>query len=82
MTAVLEFPTPEPMPPRRQADIHVRTPMVYVEAVWQYKHLTRPLQGPGLSDEELTLLGTDGWELVSVVADGQTAHFYFKRQSG
>jgi hypothetical protein len=69
MPAVLELPT-----------VHVRPPMVYVEPAWEYKHVTQPLS-PGMDDSELALLGNLGWELVSVLNDGQTAHYYFKRQA-
>jgi hypothetical protein len=33
-----------------------------------------------LDEDSLNLLGQDGWELVGVVAQPETVHFYFKRE--
>jgi hypothetical protein len=54
--------------------------MVYVRdrTVWQYKVLTRDIPlSP--SEEELNMLGKDGWELIAVLTRGGVTHFYFKR---
>jgi hypothetical protein len=54
--------------------------MVHVTPTWVYKRIQRPLvELAGIADSELDALGADGWELTSVVAEGGTAHFFFKR---
>ncbi len=75
---------PQPQPPNAPAlpPVHVNPPMVYVEPAFEYRHLARRIgadQMPG--DDELDSLGADGWELVGVINDGRSAHFYFKRQT-
>lgn len=75
---------PRPQPPGFDPDLaNVRpiAPMVYVEPAFEYRQLTRQLQaGESLpTAAELDALGRDGWELVSVIQAGQSAHFYFKR---
>jgi hypothetical protein len=53
--------------------------MVFVPATWEYKQVVRrPPQGL-LQEAELNALGAEGWELVSVVGEGGSVHFYFKR---
>jgi hypothetical protein len=52
-----------------------------VAPTWEYRHLVRDLSTEGLpSDAELDALGAEGWELVTVLTDGRSAHFYWKRQ--
>jgi hypothetical protein len=73
MIPVLDLSDPVP-------NVHVQPPMVYVEPVWEYKHLARRLtQENPPSDAELNRLGAEGWELVGIVSDSQAVHFYFKR---
>ena len=78
-------PYPSPFPPRPGVDptvpqVHVTPPMVYIEATYEYKELTRELatEAPP-SEAELNELGKAGWELVSVLNDGRSARWYFKR---
>jgi hypothetical protein len=89
-TASLRAHQPSPLPPPRPrhpgfdpelADVHVVPPMVYVEPVFEYKELTRDLAAGAAppTEAELNELGRAGWELVSVLHDGRTARFYFKR---
>jgi hypothetical protein len=47
---------------------------------WEYKHVTRGSRA-ALDDEELNLLGREGWEMVGVVTVGRSTHFYFKREA-
>jgi hypothetical protein len=54
--------------------------MVFVEAAWEYKHLTRDAAAPALAEAELNELGAGGWELVAVLSDASGRHYYFKRQ--
>lgn len=78
-----EFP-PRPAPPNpapQTPEVHVHTPLVYVEPAWEYRHVTRGLGGAELSDAELTALGAEGWELVGIYGDQRNVHFYFKRQT-
>lgn len=68
-------PLPPPLP-----DIHVQPPMVFVEPVWQYKHVVRkPPHEPTPDEAELNALGAKGWELVAVASEGGALHLYFKR---
>jgi hypothetical protein len=74
-----QFPVPAaPLPP----EVHVRPPLVYVAATWEYHHLSRPVDEAGAAAtlEELATLGRAGWELGGTVSDGQLVHFYFKRE--
>lgn len=76
MIPKLNIPT---QPGPRPAPI---TPMVYVKdkTVWQYKVLTRNVANENvLSEEELSTLGKEGWELAAVLMHGGSAYFYFKR---
>jgi len=79
-------PYQPPFPPRPGVDptvphVHVTPPMVYVETTFEYKELARELatEAPP-SEAELNELGKAGWELVSVLNDGRTARWYFKRE--
>ena len=78
-------PTHPPFPPGPGVEpglpeVHVSPPLVYVEPRFEYKQLAREIaQGAPMSDAELEELGRAGWELVSVLGDGRTAYFYFKR---
>ncbi|WP_248354662.1 DUF4177 domain-containing protein [Anaeromyxobacter oryzae] len=70
-----------PEQPQRASGAHVQPPVVYVEPTWEYKHVARDLEKEAAPDEaELNALGADGWELAGVLAHGNAAHFYFKRQ--
>ena len=78
------YPPMPPMPPQPGVDptmprVHVNTPMVYVEPQFEYRTVSRALVDGPLPQAELDELGKDGWELVSAIGDGKTAHFYFKR---
>lgn len=69
-------PLPESVPPTS-----LQPPVVFVAPSWEYKHLVQPMAAAGALDEDsLNLLGQDGWELVGVVAQPETVHFYFKRE--
>lgn len=80
------YPPQPPYPPRPGTDpnlpgIRVTPPVVYVETSFEYKQVRRDLaagEAP-ISEAELNELGDAGWELVSVLNEGRTAHFYFKR---
>ena len=73
------FPPRPPFPP--MPEVRVQPPLVFVEARWEYRHVTRELAAQAeLTDEELNELGAAGWELVAAVSDGTRAHFYFKRE--
>jgi hypothetical protein len=90
---VLHFPIPEPAPqPQPQPTPHptappepghgspLPLPMIYMEPVWAYRHVQRPLaELAALADAELDALGADGWELAGVTSDEKVAHFFFKR---
>ena len=72
-------PTQPSQPP---VNPEARLPMIYVKEspVWQYKQVIRDLNTEQmLNEEELNKFGEQGWELVGVVTNGATAHFYFKR---
>ena len=76
---------PPPFPPRPSflplPEVRVPPPLVFVEAAWEYRHLTRaPAAGGALTEAELNELGAGGWELVAVLGDPAGTHFYFKRQ--
>lgn len=81
---------PRPFPPRHVPDVHVVPPPLVPQvpiprdpvasARWEYRHLTRASDSPALDEAELNTLGTDGWELIGVVADARGSHFYFKRE--
>ena len=73
------FPVPGPLPP---PEVHVRPPLVYMPAAWEYLHRAYPLAEAGAAATlaELETLGGQGWELAGVAGDGQSVHFYFKRE--
>jgi len=74
MTPKFSFPIQRgPAPP---------IPMVYMKdkAVWEYKVLNRNLaKEEAPSEEELNMLGKDGWELCGIGTDHPIVRFYFKR---
>ncbi|MHB1298193.1 MAG: hypothetical protein ACYC0B_06665 [Gemmatimonadaceae bacterium] len=84
--SLTQYPSQPPLPPRPGIDpnlpeIRVTPPVVYVERAYEYKQVGRGLvtgEAP-ITDAELNELGGAGWELVSVLSDGSTARFYFKR---
>jgi hypothetical protein len=60
----------------------IEPPMIYVhtQPIWQYRQIIRDLTRESLLDEDsLNALGSDNWELVTVVIRGDEAVFYFKR---
>ena len=74
------FP-PRPAPEPEVADVRVSTPLVFVPPAFEYKHLARDLAEQAPSEAELDALGAAGWELVGVVGDRGSAHFFFKRET-
>ena len=47
---------------------------------WEYKRISRHLDKEQILDEEeLNVLGDEGWELVTSLLVGSTASFYFRR---
>jgi hypothetical protein len=72
-----EIPTPPPPP---VPPVHTELPLVYVQPVWEYRHIVRRLpEQPALDEAELNTLGAEGWELVGVLSEPSALHFYFKR---
>jgi len=60
----------------------VAPPIVYVteKTRWEYKQVVRSLsENKFPSEEELNLLGKDGWELVSILNSSGFLCLYFKR---
>jgi hypothetical protein len=60
----------------------VHTPMIYVkkQAKWEYKRLERNLAKESApTEEELTALGADGWELAGMFTDSPFVYLFFKR---
>jgi hypothetical protein len=60
-------------------------PIVYVDEGprWEYRTLVRNLaKEEAPNEEELNLLGADGWELAGMFTDSPFVYFYFKRQAG
>ncbi len=79
MSRTLTIP-PTPKVPLDVPDVRVHPPVVYVQPVWEYKHVLRKLsEGAPPSEEQLNSLGAEGWELVGVAAEAGATHFYFKR---
>ncbi len=88
---LLHFPQPDPTPqphpvpypaappvPDRGSPIPL--PIIHEAPVWTYKHVVQPLaEVARFCATELEALGAEGWELASVITDGATAHFVFKR---
>lgn len=73
MPATIPFPLPS-------GGGRLEAPVVYVPPSWEYRTLTRPLEGGALPTEaELNALGGEGWELAGVVPAHDEVHFYFKR---
>jgi hypothetical protein len=78
---------PRPIPAPHFPDVQVAPapliPQVPVASTtnWEYKHLARAADASPLDETELNTLGRDGWELVGVVTDARTLHFYFKRET-
>ena len=67
--------------PSETRGTHVEPPWVPMESRWEYKDLVRDLASSELLTEaELNVLGTDGWELAGTVSQGGQVHFYFKRE--
>jgi len=54
----------------------VQPPVVYVQPVWEYKHLAAETAP---DETELNALGAEGWELVGVVPTPTAVHCYLKR---
>jgi hypothetical protein len=48
---------------------------------WEYKRLTRATGALALDEAELNALGSEEWELVAILDEAGSAHFYFKRQA-
>jgi len=70
-----------PEPPRSPVAGRIEPPMVFVPPTWEYRHLVRRAPDESvLGESELNALGAEGWELVSVHAEGGAVHFYFKRE--
>jgi hypothetical protein len=67
---------PPPQPEKPQLP-RVQPPKIYVydKQRWESKVMVQST----VSEEELNALGTEGWELVGVVALPETTRFYFKR---
>ena len=58
------------------------SPVVYVKekTMWEYKQVIRSLaEEETLTEDELNVLGNDGWELAGILAATPLVHFYFKR---
>ena len=75
------IPPNRPYDPEHLNEVHVNPPLVYVAAAFEYKEVTRANAAGLPSETELNDLGKAGWELVAVLSDGASAHFYFKRQT-
>jgi hypothetical protein len=79
-----EFP-PRPLPhfpqPQQPDRPHVQPPTVFVyeRRGWEYRVVTRNADEHALTEDELNVLGKEGWELVGVVPTAGVAQFYFKR---
>jgi len=53
---------------------------VYQTPKWEYKLLICNLEVENApTQDEMTRLGEDGWELAGILSDLRLAHFYFKR---
>src|SRR4051794_28026580 len=68
--------------PDQPQNVHVPAPMIYIneKTTWEYKQITRSLSKEGvLSEDDLNVLGSEGWELTGVVSYAKKATFYFKR---
>jgi hypothetical protein len=49
-----------------------------VNGKWAYKVLTQIID-PTFNEKMLNEMGSEGWELVSVVATPSALHFFFKK---
>ena len=79
MTARIEVPFP-PRPPELRSG-RVSPPWVAVAPRWEYKTVVRDLETEELlSEADLDVVGSDGWELAGVAHQGRNVHFYFKRE--
>ncbi len=79
MSARIEVPfPPRPAEPRGG---HIAPPWVPITPRWEYKELVRNLESEPLpAEDDLDMLGNDGWELAGVANEGSRVHFYFKRE--
>lgn len=83
MHAGLEIPPRppwSPLPPPVPPESRVVPPIIPVEPRWEYHEVVRQLGAGLMSAGELDALGAEHWELAGVVAAGDRAHFYFKRE--
>jgi hypothetical protein len=58
------------------------TPIVYVKEkhIWKYKQLVRNLaKETAPTEDELNVLGAEGWELAGMFTDSPFVYLYFKR---
>jgi hypothetical protein len=75
-------PLPHAPKPSQPAHPHVQQPTVYVyeKQVWEYKVVTASVVDEPLpTEDDLNAFGTEGWELVGVVALPTKVQYYFKR---
>ena len=69
-------PVSDPQHPHAQP----ATVFVYEKQRWEYKVVTRnTADDVPLSEDELNVLGKDGWELVGVAPIPSALQFYLKR---
>lgn len=62
----------------------VQPPLVYVkeDSAWEYKRLTRHMGETGApTEEELSELGAEGWELSGILKHAHYVYLYFKRRA-
>jgi hypothetical protein len=78
MSTTLEIPFRPDLPPAPGP--RIAAPFVPVEPRWEYKEVVRDIESGLLSEAELNVLGTEGWELAGAVPAGAQVHFYFKRE--
>ena len=77
------IPPRTPAAPADQATLPA-SPMIYLaqKSTWQYKHIACHLtEAELLTDEALTQLGVEGWELTGLLPLAPVVHFYFKRRT-
>jgi hypothetical protein len=69
-----------PMEPREPAPPQPHMVDVSEPLKWEYKQVTQDVEKEGpLSEDDLNVLGVQGWELASTLAVLPLAHYYFKR---